>query len=338
VSLEEIIMNIRRSILNLVLALPLTLTAFTASAADLVRVGVFPVSSALPYFVARERGYFEKHGIVTEEVRLMGGPAIVGALITNQIDAASNLVTIEGMNANLMRSGLANFIAVNAQNKTFQMEQFVARKGLDVKSMEGLSGKGMLRVMSAPGPANMSAAKAVLEAVGLREGTDYTMTELAMNLHVEAMQAGTFDLGYTLEPTGTVMLNAGAAELLETGVIATHVLGREDAKAFAAGAALTQTFLDEKPEVAARFAAAWRMALADIEADPSTRELLKGNTFTPEDIAMTMPMPQFLMTDQMSEQDREDFVALIDFAVEAGVLEREIDTLSYLVVLSEPTQ
>ena len=29
-----------------------------ASAADKVRVGVFPVSSALPYFVALERGYF----------------------------------------------------------------------------------------------------------------------------------------------------------------------------------------------------------------------------------------------------------------------------------------
>jgi len=54
--------------------------------ADPVWVGVFPVSSALPYFVAVERGYFAKVGIETEAVRLMGGPPIVGAMITGDID------------------------------------------------------------------------------------------------------------------------------------------------------------------------------------------------------------------------------------------------------------
>lgn len=321
---------------RLIVALPLALGALSAQAADLVRVGVFPVSSALPYFVARERGHFARFDIETEEIRLMGGPAIVGAMIGDQIDVAANLVTIEGMNANLLRDGVARYIAVNAQNATFQMEQFVARKGLGVSSLADLAGKGPLRAMSAPGPANMQAAKAVLEAVGLREGSDYTMTELAMNLHVDAMKAGTFDIGYTLEPNGTVMRQAGAADLIEAGVIATYLLGRPDAKAFAAGAALAGSFADAKPDVAARFAAAWRLALADIASDPTTRELLKGNTFTPPDVAMTMPMPEFLMADALSEQDRADYGALIAFATDRGVLERAIDPLAYLVTLAEP--
>ena len=52
------------------------LAALTAPAAaqDKVKVGVFPVSSTLPYFVAVERGFFKERNIETEMVRLIGGP------------------------------------------------------------------------------------------------------------------------------------------------------------------------------------------------------------------------------------------------------------------------
>lgn len=308
-----------------------------AVAQDVVRVGVFPVSSALPYFVAKERGYFADAGIETEEVRLMGGPPIVGAMFTGDIDAASNLVTIEGMNANTRRDGVVNYIAINAQNAANRMEQFVARDGLAVDSLAALKDHdGVLAVMSAPGPANMEAAKGVLAAVGLEEGTDYRLTELAMNLHVDAMKAGTFDLGYTLEPAGTVMRETGAASLVEDGVIARYILGREDAQAFAAGAAVTGRFLEERPAVAARFAAAWRRALADIRTDPSTRDLLVGNTFTPAEVAGTIPLVDFMMVDQLSDQARADFQAFMDFAADAGVLSERVDTSKYLKSLDEP--
>src|SRR6516225_5022833 len=83
--------------------------AAPASAQDKVKVGVFPVSSSLPYFVAVERGFFKEQN--------------VAAMITNQIDASAVLVTIEGMNANIKKPGVAMYISVNSQNKTYQMEQ-----------------------------------------------------------------------------------------------------------------------------------------------------------------------------------------------------------------------
>ena len=82
-------------------AVMLGLAAGATVAQDKVKVGVFPVSSSLPFFVAQERGFFKEQGIDAEMIRLIGGPPIVSALITNQIDAAAVLVTIEGMNANL---------------------------------------------------------------------------------------------------------------------------------------------------------------------------------------------------------------------------------------------
>ena len=45
-----------------------------AGAQDKVKVGVFPISSSLPYFVAIEKGYFKELNIEPETIRLMGGP------------------------------------------------------------------------------------------------------------------------------------------------------------------------------------------------------------------------------------------------------------------------
>src|SRR3546814_2014555 len=58
-------------------------------------------------------------------------------------------------------------------------------------------------------------------------------------LHVDAMKAGTFDAGYTLEPNGTVMNKTGAAHTVEAGVVSKYIIGRESAYAFMAGGAIT---------------------------------------------------------------------------------------------------
>jgi len=140
-----------------------------ALAQEKVTVGVFPVSSSLPYFVAAERGYFAEEGIETEAVRLIGGPALLGAMISGQIDVAANLVTVEGMNGNLKKPGVATYIAINGQNAAWQMEQFVVRKDHPAQSIADLKGA---KILSAPGPANLAMARAVLAANGLNEG-DY---------------------------------------------------------------------------------------------------------------------------------------------------------------------
>src|SRR5215471_1955891 len=194
-----------------------------AAAQDKVKVGVFPTASSLPYFVAIERGFFKEQNIEPETIRLIGGPANIAAMISNQIEAAIVLVTIEAMNANLKKPGVAMYIGVHSQNKVYQMEQFVARTGYAAAALKDLKGA---RIMSAPGPANLVAAKAVLAKVGLNEG-DYTIDQLDMSQHVNVMTSGTFDAGYTLEPQASTMRKLGVARTLEAGVIAKYILGDE---------------------------------------------------------------------------------------------------------------
>src|SRR5262245_54519889 len=84
-----------------------------AAAHDKVKVGVFPTASSLPYFVAIARGFFKEQNIEPETIRLIGGPPNIAAMISNQIEAAVVLVTIEAMNANLKKPGVAMYIGVH---------------------------------------------------------------------------------------------------------------------------------------------------------------------------------------------------------------------------------
>ena len=298
-----------------------------AAAQDKVRVGVFPVSSSLPYFVADQRSFFKDEGIETEMVKLIGGPPNVAAMITNQIDASAVLVTIEGMNADLKKPGVAMYISLNSQNRTYQMEQFVLRTGYPATSLKDLKGA---KIMSAPGPANVTMAKAALAAVGLKEG-DYTIDQLDMAEHVAVMKAGTFDAGYTLEPNASTMRKLGVARTIESGVIAHYVLGDPNANAFVGGCALTSDFIKARPDVAKRFAAAWAKAVNFINTDPQdARKYLLNNTFTPPDVVDTVPMIRYYMVGDLTPKDKAEFQKFIDFSVTTGTLPQKVDVTQYL--------
>jgi NitT/TauT family transport system substrate-binding protein len=302
--------------------------AAPAVAQDKVKVGVFPVSSSLPFFVAQDRGFFKDQKLDVEMVRLIGGPPNISGLITNQIDAAAVLVTIEGMNANLKKPGVAMYISVNGQNAQYQMEQFVVRKGVNARSLADLKGK---KLMSAPGPANVTMARAVLAAVGLKEG-DYTLDQLDMGQHVNAMTAGTFDAGYTLEPNAAIMRQNGVATTLEAGVIAKYILGDPRANAWVAGGVISTDFLKNRPDVAKRYSAAWLKAVDFINANPKeARKHLAKNTFTPDNVVDTVPLVKFTKVADLLNTDRQDFQAFIDYSTQLGTLPERVDVSKYLL-------
>jgi NitT/TauT family transport system substrate-binding protein len=301
----------------------------TAKAADKVKVGVFPVSSSLPYFIARDLGYFRDLDIEPEMITLMGGPPNVAALITGQIEVSVVLVTLEGLNANLKKPGAAMYVAMNGQNASHRMEQFVVRSGLadKVKSLADFKG---LKLMSAPGPANLNTAKGILAKVGLKDG-DYSIDQLDMGQHINAMKAGTFDGGYTLEPNASVMNQLGFAKTVEAGVIAKYVLGDPEADPFAAGCAFSADFIAKRPDVAKRFAAAWARALDLIRSDPqAARKHLLKNTLTPENVVDSVPMLGYVMVKDMTPKQIDDLQTFANFGHDIGVVPEKIDVRKYL--------
>jgi NitT/TauT family transport system substrate-binding protein len=319
----------RRVLIGALAAVALSSLPAAAQTPDKVNVGVFPISSSLPYFVAIDLGYFKELNIEPETIKLMGGPPNVAALITNQIEVSAVLVTLEGLNADIKKPGVAMYIAMHSQTEKYRMEQFVVREGLvdKVKTLKDFKG---LKLFSSPGPANLNTAKGILAKNGLKDG-DYTIDQLDQGQHVNALKAGTFDGGYTLEPSGTIITNVGAGKTVEAGVIAKYILGAPDADAFAAGCAFTTDFIEKRPDVAKRFAAAWAKAIVYINEHPDeARKHLAKNTMTPDNLVDTIPLLGYIMTKDMSPKQLGYLQKFADFGNEIGVVPEKIDVKKYL--------
>lgn len=298
------------------------LAPHVARAADTVKVGVFPSSSALPYFVALRRGYFKEAGIETETVVLNTHPLIVQSFVTGAIDAATNLVTLEGANINVRRPETLSYISLGGQNAKYIVEQFVVKAGSTATKLTELKGA---RLFSAPGPANIGAARAVLKAVGLEEGKDFTIQEQQLGTHVGALQSGNFDGGYTLEPIASVMIKNGVGKRLEAGVIATHLMGNAEAEAYAAGCALSGPMVKGKAALAKRFADTWTRAVEESNTDVSARDLLAAHMNVPADLAQSVPLAHFVPTRTMTAAQMADFQKFIDIGTSLGVVSGKLD-------------
>jgi len=294
-----------------------------AMAADHVKFGVFPSSAALPFYIAQNRGYFRDAGIEVEEIPMTSHPLTVQAIVAGGIDGAANLVTLEGANMEARRPKTLKYISLNGQNAQHVIEQFVVKVSSPAKSLKDV--KGGFKLFSAPGPANIGAARAVLKKVGLVEGSDFTIQEQPINMHLSVLQAGTFDGGYTLEPAATIMVGQKIGRRLETGVISTYLLGRKEASAFAAGAVLSDKFITERPDVAKRFAQAWARGVKEAQSDSSTRGYLIAGMKVPPELAAVVPLPRIVMTKDLSAADVADFQKFLDIGAELGVVKDKID-------------
>jgi NitT/TauT family transport system substrate-binding protein len=298
-----------------------------ARALDKVTIAVNPLSSALPYFIAVDRGYFKDAGIETEMKRIAVPTLAISGMVAGQIDAVAVILAIDAANANIKKPGVITFISLNAQSAKYRMEQFVVRKGLEAKTLADLKGA---RIASAPGIGNVTLAKAALAKAGLKDG-DYTLDQLEMAQHINVLKSGQYDAAYTLEPGGTMMDQMEIARTIETGIIANIILGDRNANAFVAGAGLSDDFIKSRPDVAKRFAQAWTKALELIEKEPQeARKYLLKNTITPESVVDTVPLLLQMPVAKLSAQDRKNFQTYVDFAIGVGAVSEKIDMTQFL--------
>ena len=315
-----------RATIRLAGAAAFALAAFAvlpAQAADRIKVGVFPSSAALPFYVAVNRGYFKEADLEIEEVPMTSHPLTVQALVSNGIDAAVNLVTLEGANMESRRPNTLKYISLNGQNAQHVIEQFVVKADSPARMLKDF--RNGFKLFSAPGPANIGAARAVLRKVGLAEGKDFTIQEQQIGVHLGALQSGNFDGGYTLEPSATIMVAQKIGKRIEAGVISTYLLGNKSASAFAAGAVMSGRFMADKPDVARRFAAAWARGVKEAQADSSARGYLVQGMKVPPELAATVPLPRIVMARDMSPADVGDFQKFLDIGTELGVVKEKID-------------
>jgi NitT/TauT family transport system substrate-binding protein len=292
-----------------------------AQTAPKIRVGFWPVASALPFFAAIEKGYFREAGLDVEPLKLASPQQVAEAMISGRAEGSSNGTGSAALGiAEIAQPGMLKIFCTNPTNAKFVLDQFIVAKDSPIKAISELSGK---KVACGPGVQNVVLARTVLERAGARGAQ---VVELPIGQHIAAIAAGQVEACYTLEPTGTVGRLNGTTRNLEVGVIAKYVLGDPMAPWHGGSASLTTEFISKYPEVARRYIAAYKKGVDLVKSNPAeARPFLKGYTAIEGALTNEVPMADYMMSSEFKPSDIAYFQKFFDLFTERGIFSRKVD-------------
>jgi NitT/TauT family transport system substrate-binding protein len=292
-----------------------------AQASPKIRIGFWPVASALPFFVAVEKGYFKEAGLDVEVLKFASAQQVMEAMLAGRGEGSAN-GTASAVLAigEIAQPGLFKIFCTNPTNAKYVLDEFIVAKDSPIKSLAELKGK---RVASGPGIQNVTLAKVMLEKAG---AGSMSISELPIGQHVAAVAAGQVDAAYTLEPTGTVGRLNGTTRTLEVGVVAKYILGDPMAPWHGGSASLTTEFIKKYPDVTKKYIAAYRRGVDLVKNNPAeARPFLKGYTAIEGPLTSEVPMSDYLFSSDFKAADIAYFQKFYDLFTEKGIFERKVD-------------
>jgi NitT/TauT family transport system substrate-binding protein len=291
-----------------------------------IRVGFWPVASAIPFFTAIEKGYFKEAGLDVEPLKLASPQQIAEAMIAGRAEGSANGTGSAALGiAEIAQPGLLKIFCTNPTNQKFVLDEFIVAKDSPIKAISELSGK---KVACGPGVQNVVLARTVLERAGAK---NFTVVELPIGQHIAAIAAGQVDACYTLEPTGTVGRLNGTTRNLEVGVIAKYVLGDPMAPWHGGSASLTTEFIKKHPDIARRYIAAYKRGVDLVKTKPDeARPFLKGYTAIEGALTQEVPMADYMMASDFKPSDLAHFQKFFDLFTDRGVFSRKVNVADLL--------
>ena len=294
-----------------------------------IRVGYWPVASALPFFVAMDKGYFKKAGLTVEGQKFSSPQQVSQELIAGRLQFAANGTATGALAlAEIAQPGLLKVVATNVSDSKNVLDEVIVSTKSSAKSMADFKGKTFVFACG-PGPQNVATAQAILNGNGI---TTARIQQVDIKQHVAAVASGQADAAYTLEPTGTIGAGKNLTRVLETGVVAKYIVGGPGAQSHGGAAALTTKFIKDYPETSKKFLSAYREAIEDIRKNPdAARQYLKGYTPLTTDIAGKLPLIPYKMYDEMQPRDVQNLQKFFDYMTTNKVFKQKVDakTLIY---------
>ena len=205
----------RRRLLTLLLAVGLAAPAAAPTTARAAETITFGIVSANPnywaIFVAREKGFYERHGIALDLV-FTG----TSAAATQALTGGSLHMTVSATDA-----------AFIAQQKVPEMRQIFSLVGKlpyslmvtpEIKRVEDLRGK--VAGGTTPKTGDTYILRSMLDAYGLKDGRDYSIIVAGTPpARAEAMQRGTIQATALFEPQVSFLKEKGMVELFRADSI-----------------------------------------------------------------------------------------------------------------------
>jgi NitT/TauT family transport system substrate-binding protein len=291
-----------------------------------IAIGHATVASALPLFCAVQQGFFSAAGLTVEMQKMVTPQTTVEGMIANRLQGCSNGTAVGSLAvAALASPDLFRIIAANASNQTFVLDEIIVAKDSAIQSIRDLDGKS---VGCGLGPQNQAIAKALLAKNGVKAAQ---IIPMEISQHPAAVASGQLAAAYTLEPSGTIGQRKNLTRTLETGVVAKYILGDPLAPWFGGAATLSTTWLQQFPEPAKQYIAAYRQGVDFVRRHPAqARQYLVGYTPITADLASAVPLADYRMYDEFTAQDLRYFQQYLDFLQTVKILRQRLEVTPLL--------
>jgi NitT/TauT family transport system substrate-binding protein len=264
-----------------------------------LRVGILTIGDLIPFWAARERGFFREEGLEVEEVEMAGGAAIQPAVVSGDLDLGwSNVVSVvlaKAENLEFEFFGGGAFLGPGH----YENQAIMVETGSSIAEPEQLEGKTI--GVNTLNNINHLSIQAYLDGEGV-DPDSVEFLELGTPNTIEALAGGRVDAVAANEPFVTIGLETGSAKTLVSNPFSPF--GEEP---FLAGFMSTPQWLEENPKTAAAFSRAVDKGMTWVEENPeeANRLLIEITGIQP---AVAREMTPSLLKPSITEGDIEPWI------------------------------
>jgi NitT/TauT family transport system substrate-binding protein len=231
-----------------------------------VTMSVVPSTSSAVLYVARDNGYFDKHGLEVEIVEFTSGAEAERAMVAGAVDMGGGGV---GSTLIMANQGIEATNVVLFQDKP--IFTLVTSSAFDVQPGDFQALKGKNIGISSPGSLTDLFLRIALRDAGLDPDTDVTIVATGgLAAHLPALQAGRVDAQMTWEPSTVTITHENAGKIFMD--LRTDDVPENLQNLLGSSLQVTDDWLNASDENLAKAKAAARAiaeAGRDIKADPA---------------------------------------------------------------------
>lgn len=262
--------------------------ATQAGAQTKLKVAYVSLAVSAPYFVAKDKGMFERRGLDVELIPMRGVADVLPSLISGSIDIGMMPISsmLQAADSGVDLVALSGVGIVRAGSKEGAL---VARQDSGIKEPKDLKGKKVLLINI--GSVSQILFEKWLQTNNMSRADIATIqySEASLPQMVDILKTGTVDAATPAEPFVTAAVRSGSA------YVVSHFLGELPDGTPIMVNGMTRTWLTKNPKVAEDFKAAVAEAVTYTTAKANEAEIREAVSrwlkLRPE-IANGIPFPQ----------------------------------------------
>lgn len=298
-----------------VIAIVLLLKYTNTDEANVIRVGYKLNAGYQNYFVAKEKGIFDKYNIVVEGITFSSTNQMMQALVLGQIDATA-AGSIEVIAANEIKNPnslkIYNTLLFNKENAFFSI---VVPEDSKINSISDLKGK---KIGVLPGSTTMAFLKAICNK--FFSADSIKIIQLEPRVQLQALTLKQVDALYTVDPIVTLSQIKNLGRTLIKGPENIYLL---DPMA-TGGGVISYAFYEKNKNISEKFIDAMNETIDYMRANElEIRQIVAKYTNLEKDVADRINLINYWKLDETNFDDVQKY---LDFLYSEEIINKKIES------------